>query len=141
MTVEALGVEIALRKTKDSVTGSLTLFHQHFDGYDIPEALGPGWEINGLPIHRFVQREAVFDGGEIEVKWRVWEEGKTRWLDWSASLDWVRATDVTKNSPLPRIPPMRVGTRAELGWDAWTLGFESSTVIGLRVAKIAMGGP
>jgi hypothetical protein len=32
------------------------------------------------------------------------------------------------------------------GWataslDAWALGFEASTVIGLRVAKMAMGGP
>jgi hypothetical protein len=27
------------------------------------------------------------------------------------------------------------------GWDAWTLGMESSAVIGLRVARIAMGGP
>jgi hypothetical protein len=30
---------------------------------------------------------------------------------------------------------------AMAGWDAWTLGMESSAVIGLRVAKIAMGGP
>ncbi len=30
---------------------------------------------------------------------------------------------------------------AKAGWDAWTLGMESSAVIGLRVAKIAMGGP
>ncbi|RYY23939.1 MAG: hypothetical protein EOP62_18770 [Sphingomonadales bacterium] len=30
---------------------------------------------------------------------------------------------------------------AMAGWDAWTLGMESSTVMGLRVARIAMGGP
>lgn len=30
---------------------------------------------------------------------------------------------------------------AKAGWDAWALGLESSAVIGLRVAKIAMGGP
>lgn len=30
---------------------------------------------------------------------------------------------------------------AMAGWDAWALGMESSTVIGLRMAKLAMGGP
>ena len=28
-----------------------------------------------------------------------------------------------------------------LGWDAWTLGVEASSVIGLRTLKIAAGGP
>ncbi|RYD81734.1 MAG: hypothetical protein EOP61_42675 [Sphingomonadales bacterium] len=27
------------------------------------------------------------------------------------------------------------------GWDAWALGMESSAVMGLRIARIAMGGP
>ena len=27
------------------------------------------------------------------------------------------------------------------GMDAWRLGFEASTVIGMRMAKLAMGGP
>ena len=27
-----------------------------------------------------------------------------------------------------------------LGWDAWSLGLEASTVVGLRTAKIAAGG-
>lgn len=28
-----------------------------------------------------------------------------------------------------------------LGWDAWNLGLEASSVIGLRTLKIAAGGP
>ena len=28
-----------------------------------------------------------------------------------------------------------------LGWDAWALGLEASTVVGLRTLKIASGGP
>ncbi|AJP74595.1 hypothetical protein [Sphingomonas hengshuiensis] len=30
---------------------------------------------------------------------------------------------------------------ARAGWDAWALGVEASAVIGLRVAKMAAGGP
>jgi hypothetical protein len=28
-----------------------------------------------------------------------------------------------------------------IGWDAWSLGMEATTVIGLRTLKIAAGGP
>lgn len=28
-----------------------------------------------------------------------------------------------------------------LGWDAWALGLEASTVMGMRTLKIAQGGP
>ncbi len=40
-------------------------------------------------------------------------------------------------SPLSR----RLNPWAALGWSAWSLGLEASTVIGLRTLKIAAGGP
>jgi hypothetical protein len=35
----------------------------------------------------------------------------------------------------------RVNPWLGIGWDAWRLGLEASTVIGLRTLKIAQGGP
>lgn len=35
--------------------------------------------------------------------------------------------------------PYTAWTRASI--DAWTLGYEASTVVGLRIARLALGGP
>lgn len=35
--------------------------------------------------------------------------------------------------------PYTAWTRASI--DAWTLGYEASTVVGLRMARLALGGP
>lgn len=38
------------------------------------------------------------------------------------------------------MPKARSASWMNAGFDAWTLGWEAATVIGLRSAKIAMGG-
>ena len=38
------------------------------------------------------------------------------------------------------MPKRTTNAWMDLGFDAWTLGWEAATVIGLRSAKIAMGG-
>jgi iron complex outermembrane receptor protein len=116
--------ELTLERTGERVSGSFTYFQYDFDNYIFLSSLGPGWEINGLPIFRYIQREARFRGVEWETKFHLLPDDGDRHLDFTAMLDWVRADDLTANTPLPRTPPLRIGGRLEYEKGPWRLGVE-----------------
>jgi iron complex outermembrane receptor protein len=73
-----------------------------------------------VPEYRFEPVRALFRGFELEGRWRVIERP---WkLDLSALVDAVRATDLDRDAPLPRIAPMRLHLGADLATGPWTLG-------------------
>ncbi len=116
--------ELTLERTGSRVSGSFTYFQYDFDNYIFLSSLGPGWEINGLPIFRHVQREARFRGVEWETTFHLLPEDGDRHLDFTTMLDWVRADDLTAGDPLPRTPPLRIGGRLEYEEGPWHLGVE-----------------
>jgi len=73
-----------------------------------------------VPEYRFEPVRAQFRGFEIEGRWRVVERP---WqLDLSALADTVRATDLDRGTPLPRIAPMRLQLGLDLASGPWSLG-------------------
>lgn len=116
--------EITLRRTKGRLSGSATWFHYQFDNYHFVSSLGPGWEYNGLPIFRYTQTRARFEGTEVELTCKLLPEDADDRLDLRAMLDSVRAFDINNDTSIPRFPPVRLGTRLEYGHGPWTVGTE-----------------
>jgi Outer membrane receptor for ferrienterochelin and colicins len=114
-----LGVELSLRKTAGFVTGSLTGFVHAFDGYIFEQDTGMLVDETNTPdpagelrLTRFVQRDALFYGAEIEAVWHLHQAPRHN-LDLTTALDYVRARE--EDGPdLPRIPPLKA--RLALDW-------------------------
>lgn len=116
--------EFSLRKTEGRLTGSVTYFNYDFDNYIFVSGIGPGWEINGLPIFRYVQTRARFEGAEVQFDYELLPDSTNSSLTYHFSADSVRATDVNEGTALPRFPPVRVGNRLEYSHGPWKLGAE-----------------
>ncbi|MEN8871686.1 MAG: TonB-dependent receptor, partial [Akkermansiaceae bacterium] len=62
---------------------------------------------------QYLQTDAAFTGLEAQADWFLLEDGETE-LTLSLMGDWIRATDRDQDSPLPRIPAVRLGSRLAL---------------------------
>jgi iron complex outermembrane receptor protein len=110
----------------------VTAFSSHFANYIAQQATGE-FTTAGLPVYNFEGIRARFYGIESTAKVRM-VGGQDAVLSANAAhgamdlemrADMVHAQDLTHNSPLPRIAPMRVGTDAVWSRNAWgaRLGF------------------
>jgi iron complex outermembrane receptor protein len=116
--------EFSLRKTKGRLTGSVTYFTYNFDNYIFVTGIGPGWEVNGLPIFRYIQTRAKFEGAELQLEYELLPASTNSSLTYHFSADSVRATDLNQDTAIPRFPPVRVGNRVEYSQGPWKLGAE-----------------
>ncbi len=132
-------LDLTLRKRVGMVTGSLTLFHHGFDGfiYEQPNGLfavehdgtlefvsaDDEEAEEGLAVYRYVQRDAQFQGAELEVVIHLHDEDHSQ-LDLMLGGDLVRAEERQTNTHLPRITPAR--TKLGLQWarDSLVIGSE-----------------
>lgn len=117
---EVLGAEVSLRRRAGPVTGAVSVFANRFDGYIAEYPTGAVDVDSGLPIYQFEQGDARFVGAELEVGFRLHEAAESR-LELRFTADTVRAQDLDKDEPLPRIPPARLGAELEWRTGAWTL--------------------
>lgn len=117
----SLGLDLSLRHDSKLITGSLTLFVNDFDGYIYENPTGD--EEDGLPVYVFSQHDALFYGGEATAVVHLIEDERGH-LDLELGADYVRGTNETLGTDLPRVTPMRY--RAGLHWqrDGWQLGTE-----------------
>jgi iron complex outermembrane receptor protein len=85
-----------------------TAFLNLFDGFIYQEFTGE--QADGFPILESVQGDATFFGGEGSAEFDIIHRGRHHLLveGWG---DYVRAELESTGDPLPRIPPLRVGTR------------------------------
>ncbi len=116
--------EFSFRKTTGRLTGSVTYFNYDFDNYIFVSAIGPGWDFNGLPIFRYVQTRAKFEGAEVQLEYELLPESEDSSLNYHFSADSVRAADLNENTAIPRFPPVRIGNRLEYEKGRWAFGFE-----------------
>jgi iron complex outermembrane receptor protein len=109
----------------------ITGFTSQFSNYISLQSMG--FDTNGLPTYQFEGVRARFYGIESTAKIRM-VAGQDAVLtpnaahgamDLELRADVVRAEDLTHNSPLPRIAPMRLGADAVWTRSAWgaRLGF------------------
>ncbi len=118
----ATAVELSLRRRAGFVTGVVTVFRSRFDDYIFERPTGA--TSDGLPVYAFVARDARFEGGEIETWWHL-HEGKAHALDLRLGADWVRATQLNDDQPLPRIPPHRFLAGLHYRGGAFTAGIDA----------------
>ena len=104
------GVEVSLRREGKRIRGELNGFYYGFDNFVFPFATGEVRE--GLPVLQFTQLDSRFMGAEASGGLRL-REGL--WIN--LGMDFVDAQETTRNTPLPRIPPLR----AKVGFD-WRRG-------------------
>jgi iron complex outermembrane receptor protein len=119
----ATSVELSLRRRAGFVTGIVTIYRSPFDGYVFEQPTGE--TADALPVYRFAARDAKFEGGEIETWWHL-HASKAHNLDLRLALDWVRATQLDDDQPLPRIPPRRYLAGLRYRHGGWTAGVDAT---------------
>jgi len=128
----AHSLDLSLRKRTGALTGVATVFVTRFDGYIFEEPTGA--EEDDLPVFKFVQRDARFVGGELELIAHL-HESVGHALDLRFMADAVRATNTTANEPLPRITPMRTGVGLDYRVGAWS--FSTDVRHGFKQDRVA----
>ena len=119
---ESLGIDLSLKGGGETLSGSANLFWNDFDGY-IFESFTGDLE-DGLEVIRFVQRDAEFWGAELAALVRLAEVGDplsetgAGHLDLDLRADFVRA-ELADGTPLPRIPPLRLGAGLSYHQGPW----------------------
>jgi iron complex outermembrane receptor protein len=116
---ESLGGELGVEARAGDWSGRLNAFYYDFDNFVFLQ------DVRGLGNRaRFVEREAMFYGFEAEVRWaRQLGMDGTR-VTVSLMSDSVRGHNESDGQPLPRMPPVRIGSRVELEWRALMAGIE-----------------
>jgi iron complex outermembrane receptor protein len=147
---KSLALDLTLRKKTGRVTGALSLFYTRFTDYIGLFATGrfdEGAE-EPLPVYDYAATSAQFFGGELEVVIHLLEldSGKDAKsapapsrphprLDLELKADYVNATDLAHDRPLPRIPPFRAS--AALAWSYDRLGARIETQFAARQNRTA----
>lgn len=109
----------------------ITGFASQFSNYISLQPTGTDSFVSGTPDYRFEGVRARFYGMESTAKIRMvagqdavlTSNGAHGAMDLELRADVVRAQDLTHNSPMPRIAPMRVGADAVWSRNAWGARF------------------
>lgn len=106
----ATGVDLSVRRTQGSVSGSVSAFYNRFSGF-IYERFTEEVE-DELQVIRYTQADARFWGGEGHVDVEL-VHSDPHHITLELGADYVRAELTDNDDPLPRIPPLRfsVGLR------------------------------
>ena len=104
----AYSVDATIRLTEGLVRVEASGFVNLFDGFIYQEFTGEA--VEGLPVLQTVQGDATFLGGEGSVEFDLVHLGRHHLLveGWG---DYVRAGLRANGEALPRIPPLRFGSR------------------------------
>lgn len=115
------GADVSLKTSGERFRGELTLFTTLYDGYIYEETTD--LEEDGLPVVQFVQRDAEFRGAELDADWHLLEVAAGD-LDFGLRASLVRAELRASDEPLPRIPPLELGS--DLTWHTarWSAGVD-----------------
>ena len=140
---ESIGLDLSLRKKLGRITGSISLFYNHFSDFI---KVAPTGEIeDDLPVFVFSATDADFFGGEATVTFHLIEPvaaeeqtgsedaksvvskniknvatsgrpGHSHRLHLETKADYVSAQDTKTDRSLPRITPFRVGSALIYEW-------------------------
>ena len=113
----ATSIDATTHIHSDRVEGEFTVFLNRFDDFIHQQFTGE--ERNGLQVLRYAQGDARFLGYEAQLHLEVADfgDGHVELEFWS---DYTRATLAATDEPLPRIPPMRIGTGVHFEGQPWT---------------------
>ncbi|MBA4136106.1 MAG: TonB-dependent receptor [Opitutus sp.] len=132
----SVGFDVSLRKRTGFITGSVTVFANRFAGYIFEDDTGTVAPDSGLPVYRFVQRDAEFTGGELELVTHL-HEAAGRQFDLRLIGDSVRGKKRSNGQPLPRLTPARVGGGIDFRTEHLTLS--ADVRVTQRAKRLAPG--
>jgi iron complex outermembrane receptor protein len=149
-----VGIDVSLRKTAGAVTGSISGFYNHYNGF-IDFAPTGDFE-DGLQVFVYTPKTAEFYGGEARVDFHLLPLTLTRMRDQDAKDmksvknivtgdksesqknpndlflrlqgDYVHATDLDTGEPLPRITPLRYSISLNYETEKWNASIEGQRV-------------
>ncbi|WP_367873289.1 TonB-dependent receptor [Luteolibacter sp. Populi] len=115
---ESLGYELGLELAKGPAILRLNGYHYDFDNFIfLQEAVAQTGGF-GRAV-QYIERAATFTGFEAELDWKLQEK-----LTLTLMGDYVRAENTTDGEPIPRMPPLRVGSRLEWKDERFSAGLE-----------------
>jgi iron complex outermembrane receptor protein len=149
-----IGIDVSVRKTSGVVTGSVSGFYNHYDGF-IDFTPTADFE-DGLRVFVYTPKKAEFYGGEARADVHLLPTAITKPVDATASDpksvknvvsgetaepqknpndlflrlqgDYVRATDLDLGEPLPRITPLRYSASLNYESEKWSASIEGQRV-------------
>jgi iron complex outermembrane receptor protein len=150
-----VGVDLSLRKTSGVVTGNISAFYNHYDGFIDFSPTG-GFE-DGLNVFVYTPKTAEFYGGEVKADFHLFPLTITRVENQEATdaksvknvitgetnsepeknpndlflrlqADYVHATDLDSGAPLPRITPFRFTASLNYQGEKWNGTIEAQRV-------------
>lgn len=111
-------IEFGIEAHRGDWSGRLNVYQYDFEDFIFLQ------DIKGIGnLAQYVARDAVFRGGEAELTWRVHEDEMSS-LRLKGMVDFVRGKNLDDDTNLPRIPPLRLGSRVEYERGALSLGAE-----------------
>ncbi len=130
----AYGLDLSYDFHSENWSSTLTIFYTRFDDYIFAQNLGFQTDKDGLvagdlgfdpteakDTYLYTAVDADFWGFEAEIDRVVYASATSR-LTIGLLADYVRAENRDANNPLPRIPPMRIGLRADYETGPWAGG-------------------
>jgi len=106
---KSVGIDLSLRRKSGPLTGSVGVFYNRFRNFitQYPNGLtDPAF--GDIPIYTYSQTRAAFYGAEAQGRYE-WSDVRGGKLGVEAQADWLKATDLGRNQPLPRMSPVRYG--------------------------------
>lgn len=117
-TERSHALELGFEAHRGDWSGRLNVYQYDFEDFIFLQ------DIKGIGnLAQYVAKDALFRGGEAELTWRVREDAESV-LRLKGMVDWVRGENQTDDTHLPRIPPLRIGTRLEYERGVWECGTE-----------------
>ncbi len=109
-------VEFGFEAHRGDWSGRLNVYRYDFKDFIFLQ------DIKGLgSLAQYVAKDAVFLGGEAELTWLVFDNENSS-LRLKGMFDMVSGENLDDDTSLPRIPPMRIGSRVEYTQGPWSLG-------------------
>ncbi len=115
-------MDIGLRRSQGDMSWSITAFLTDFADFIYPEDSGEFDDHGEFPIFNYVQRDADFTGVEAEFFTPLFMVGDAE-LDIRLFADYVRGK-LANGAYLPRIPPLRYGSRIQFHNERFLAGLE-----------------
>jgi iron complex outermembrane receptor protein len=117
-------VDIGFRGQREQLSFGVTAFRTRYDDFIYLADSGVVDPVEALPIFVYTQADADFSGLEAEVFLPLIVQRETG-LDLRLFADYVRG-ELTSGESLPRLPPLRYGTRVEYHGARFLVGLEAT---------------
>lgn len=114
----AYGVDLRYSYSGKEWSATVSAFYTYFEDYIYSEETGE--ELDALPVFEFTAVDATFWGVEAETEYMAYQSGDTS-MTLGLLADYVRATN-EEDDDLPRIPPLRIGSKVRLDSGPWSAG-------------------